>query len=315
MSFKRDSITLSNYQKKNILGNGSISFEDIFTKLNESIKLKNDTTVYVDLGSGPNNKYAKECTQEPSIFINRCVSNDTNIIDLLNEKVNFIKYYFITSNSFNPNLSKQGSVDINRFKVISKKFNYIKNYSFNENGHILILLNNIRGCFGEYYTNVIDKLENLILSIREYSNRKIVIRFHRKQYHILTLKDDPFTKNVNNLVNKYNITLDHVIKEHNYTQYLSNETMNDTYCVFIQNTKLVLDFIHKGIPVFNLNFSPFNYFPEINIKELSLIEKLKENENLLPNRKSVLKKYYYHIYFPDEVISDSFANELQKFIK
>ena len=118
----------------------------------------------------------------------------------------------------------------------------------------------------------------------------------------------------NKFVKEYNITLDHVIKEHNYTQYLSNETINDTYCVFIQNTKLVLDFIHKGIPVFNLNFSPFNYFPEINIKELSLIEKLKENENLLPNRKSVLKKYYYHIYFPDEVICDTFKDSLEKFL-
>jgi len=314
MSFKRDTITLSNFQKKNIFGNGSISFEDIFTKLNESIQLKNDITVYVDLGSGPNNKYSKECTQEESIFINRCVSNDTNINSLLNQELNQMKYYFITSNSFNPNLSKQGSVDINRFKVISKKFNYIKNYNINENGYILILLNNIRGCFGEYYANVIEKLENLVKNIREYSNRKIVLRFHRKQYHILTIQNDPFTEKVNKFVKEYNITLDHVIKEHNYTQYLSNETINDTYCVFIQNTKLVLDFIHKGIPVFNLNFSPFNYFPEINIKELSLIEKLKENENLLPNRKSVLKKYYYHIYFPDEIICDTFKDSLEKFL-
>lgn len=314
MSFKHDIITLSNFEKKNILGNGSISFEDIFAKLNENIKLSNDIKIYIDLGSGHNNKYSRECTKEKSIFINRCVSNNTNISCLLNQELNQMKYYFITSNSFNPNYSKQGSVDINRFKIISKKFNYVKHYNINDNGHILILLNNVRGCFGEYYTDVIEKLENLIKNIRQYSNKKIVVRFHRKQYHILTIQDDPFTQKVNKFVKEYNIVLDHIIKEHNFTQYLSNEMMNDTYCVFIQNTKLVLDFIHRGIPVFNLNFSPFNYFPEINIKDLSLIEKLKDNISLLPNRKSVLKKYYYHIYFPDEIISDTFKDSLFKFI-
>ena len=59
----------------------------------------------------------------------------------------------------------------------------------------------------------------------------------------------------NNKHKNNNIELNHYSTEHNITQYISNELFDNTYCVFIQNTKLIFDFVHRGIPIFNLNFT------------------------------------------------------------
>ena len=276
MKFISNIETLSNFQKKNIKkDNDFISFEDIFININNNLinEVPKTITLFIDLGRGDNNKYSNFILKH-SLFINRCISNNNNLDNLI--------YYYITTNSFNPNYSKKGKVDRDRFKLVSKYFNYNHNYKINENGVILLMFNNLKGCFSNYYENFLEKLQTLIDNIRKYTNRKIVIRFHRKQYYLLTQEDEQFTKDLkkfiksNNKNKNNNIELNHYSTEHNITQYISNELFDNTYCVFIQNTKLIFDFVHRGIPIFNLNFIDYNYFDNICIKDLSIIDKLSD---------------------------------------
>ena len=348
MKFISNIETLSNFQKKNInngnKGNDSndsndsndrndsnnsnhsnnsndsnklISFEDIFININNNLinEVSKSITLFIDLGRGDNNKYSNLILKN-SLFINRCISNNNNLDNLIKQEYDHLKYYYITTNSFNPNYSKKGKVDRDRFKLLGKYFNYCHNYKFNENGVILLMFNNLKGCFSNYYENFLEKLQNLIDNIRKYTNRKIVIRFHRKQYYLLTQDDEQFTKDLKKFIksnNKHknnNIELNHYSTEHNITQYISNELFDNTYCVFIQNTKLIFDFVHRGIPIFNLNFIDFNYFDDICIKDLSIIDKLTEKIKELPDRKDFLYKQYYHIALPNEIIQNNFKDKI-----
>ncbi len=330
MKFISNIETLSNFQKKNIINesnesnesikskdsNNLISFEDIFTRINNNLnnEISKIITLFIDLGRGDNNKYCNLIFKN-SLFINRCISNNNNLDNLIKQECEHLKYYYITTNSFNPNFSKKGRINRDRFKLLCKYFNYCHNYKFNENGVILLMFNNLKGCFSNYYENFFEKLQYLINNIRKYTNRKIVIRFHRKQYYLLTQETEQFTKDLKKFIksnNKQqnNIELNHYSTEHNITQYISNELFDNTYCVFIQNTKLIFDFIHRGIPIFNLNFIDLNYFNDICIKDLSIIEKLSEKSNELPNRKDFLYNQYYHFILPNEIINDNFKDTL-----
>lgn len=319
MSFIINTETLSNFQKKNIKkDNDFISFEDIFNVINQKLIIKKPITLFIDLGRGDNNKYSN-LTFKNSLFINRCISNNNDLNKLIKQEYDHLKYYYITTNSFNPNYSKKGTIDRDRFKLISRYFNYNHNYKINENGVILIILNNLRGCFSDYYINYLDKLQILIDNIRKYTTRKIVLRFHRKQYYSLTQDNDQLTIDLKKFINKNiknnkNIELNHYSEEHNITQYISNELFNNTYCVFIQNTKLLFDFVHRGIPIFNLNFIDYNYFEDICIKNLSIIDKLNDKVSELPNRKSFLYSQYYHIALPNEIIREDFKDKILEIV-
>ena len=160
MPFIINQETLSNFQKKNIKnGDSTISFEDIFTYINNNIvnEVLKKIMLFIDLGRGDNNKYSNLKIKN-SLFINRCISNNNSLKNLMNQNYEHLKYYYVTSNSFNPNYSKKGKVDRDRFKLISRYFNYSHKYTFNKNGVILLMFNNLRGCFSSYYVNFFEKL-------------------------------------------------------------------------------------------------------------------------------------------------------------
>ena len=89
-----------------------------------------------------------------------------------------------------------------------------------------------------------------------------------------------------------------------------NDTLNNCYCCFIQNSKMIFDLVNKGIPLFNLNCYDVNYFNNIYIK-------IKDIENLdninLPNRESFLKYYYRFIFFKYELYEKDGLSKILKY--
>lgn len=205
----------------------------------------------------------------------------------MNISSNLTNYYFITNNSWNPNFSYTKSISNSKISEYQKIFSFEDNYTINKDGFILIILNNSYGWFKKNCkitykkdrTNYFQMLNNLVSQIRKHTNRKIVLRLHPKDR---------------------NHKLEFYMKKMTIDYEIDNETemtdlINNTYCVFIQNTKLILDFVNKGIPIFNLNFYNMNYFPEIQIKDISKIEELNTIE--LPNRQKFLERFYSFITF------------------
>ena len=269
---------------------------NIFQQIN--LILINNINIYLNLKNSNGHTFMNKLTQNKSIFLAGS-KNDNNILN---------SYQFITINSLNPNLG-QDNLNV---KYNDKRFNYIlsriypynNNYNYNKNGYILILLNNIYGWFSNYYSNNIEidkdvdeyidfnnnivnnneekyflfkkSINFLIKNIRKYTNRKIIIRQHPKNRDI-NIKSNEFT--VNNKSNLKNL-------------------LDNCYCCFIQNTRLLFYLVHKGIPLFSLDYYTFNHFSEIyiNLKNIENINKIN-----LPDRKIFLKKYYKFIYFKDEL--------------
>lgn len=231
------------------------------------------------------NIYFNTKNSDGTLYINNIKKNTIFISGCrMNIKNQYSFYYFVTNNSWNPQLSKTGSITDLKLKKYKQIFNFYENYNYNKNGSIYILINNTNGwfmnhCKIKYHSNnnnYISMITNLVNKIRKYSNRKIKIRIHPYDKTNFKEKVKDYIR-----INK-NIELD-----------TDKIDFKDIYCVFIQNTKFILDFVNYGIPIFNLNFFKCNYFPEIQIKDISLIEKL--NEIILPNRIDFFKKFYYHI--------------------
>ena len=233
--------------------------------------------IYFDIQSSDGINYIDKIKKN-TIFISACRINFPSI---------YSNYYFITNNSWNPNLSYSNPISNKKIIEYKKLFGFEKNYKINTNGFILIIINNSYGWFKENCrikynqdnSNYFKMIDNLITKIRNYTDRKIVLRLHPKdRNHKLEAQ-----------INKKNFKLD-IDNDSDILKLIEN-----SYCVFIQNTKLILDFVNKGVPIFNLNFFNVNYFPEIQIDDISQIEKLDTIE--LPDREKFIKKFYTFITF------------------
>lgn len=246
--------------------------------LTNNIILRNTyVNIYYDIQCSDGINYVNKIKRN-AIFISASKMNISS---------NFTNYYFITNNSWNPQFSYTKSISNSKISEYQKIFTFEDNYKINKDGFILIILNNSYGWFKKNCkitykkdrTNYFQMLNNLVSQIRKHTNRKIVLRLHPKDR---------------------NHKLEFYMKKMNLDYEIDNETemtdlINNTYCVFIQNTKLILDFVNKGIPIFNLNFYNMNYFPEIQIKDISKIEELDKIE--LPNRQKFIKRFYSFITF------------------
>ena len=246
--------------------------------LKNRIRVKNKyIQIYYDIQNSDGIKFVDKIKKN-SIFISAC-------------KINFPKkysnYYFITNNSWNPNLSYTKPISKNKIIEYKNIFGFEENYKINKEGFILLILNNSYGWFketcrikyNEDNTNYFKMINNLVSEIRKYSQRKIVLRLHPK---------DRNHKFESQLKDK-NLNFD--IDNESELEYL----MKNTYCVFIQNTKMILDFVNYGIPIFNLDFFKVDYFPEIQIQDISKIENLDDMD--LPDREKFIERFYSFITF------------------
>lgn len=242
----------------------------------------NKYNVYIDFGGSDGMLYLNNTTNNKSIFINICKS-------YVNKQQ--YKYLFITLNSFNPNLSEVPIYKNNEFKNLLNFFKVSEEYKINLNGYIYIFLNNSCGFFKDnFISNINIFILNLIDKIRKFSNRKILLRFHPKDIikDISVKTYDYISKNYKLKYNDNNLE---------YSDEDIFKVKKNIYCGFIQNSKLLFEFIFDGIPLFNLNLIKFNYF-DIFVKDISNIEKL--NKINLPNRINFLKKYIRFIFLNDE---------------
>jgi len=195
-----------------------------------------------------------------------------------------VLYYFLTLNSFNPNIENQlPKITNERFNYITNKLgDYNPNYTYNPDGYILILLINPKGLFKTSFKKELPALVavreavcKLIKTIRKYTNRKIVIR--PKEMMSFPIDDETVVDNSKPIM----------------------DIINDIYCCFTTNSKMVLDFALYGIPLFNIDLYKAEYFEKIYINDISCIEKL--NKIILPDRDAFLRWYYSFMYFPEEL--------------
>ena len=62
--------------------------------------------------------------------------------------------------------------------------------------------------------------------------------------------------------------------------------------MFYSEFKFILDFVNKGIPIYNLDFLRIITFPKFKLN-ISIIDNL--NIKNLPDRIKFLKHFYYHV--------------------
>ena len=243
--------------------------------------------------------YCKEYNNSKTecIFINYCRDNYKNkIID----KKNIEHFYFITFNTMNPQLTNMNEITENKIEILNKMFHIEDfNYKINDDGHIYIIMNNLQGNFLSDIKigNICNKLLTLIKTINEHTERKIYIRPHLKDIEYNRLE---IYKNIKKSFKNVYIDTSQKIN------------MDNVYCVFIQNTKFMFHFASLGIPIYNLNLVNYNYFPEIYINNISIINKLKDNVNILPSIKDFMYKYYKFMYTEEDLEHPEFLNKLVK---
>jgi hypothetical protein len=242
--------------------------------------------------------------------------NNNNLIlknnnDFILKNIDFIlktcnTYFFLNINSLSNNLSLNiKNIDSEkRFNYISNKyFKYNKKYRINLNGEIIIYLNNSTGFF-KNAINYKNDIKELIENIKKYNNKnKIRIRFHPKD-----------NKNFINDILTEAKSIDNNIKENNCDY---QTLINTSYCIFIQNSRIILDLWNDGIPIFSSNLSSINIFPrDKDYADIKIINNLEKFKDKLPDRKKILKKYYKHLFFYEEIftnkeyIIDLFNNQI-----
>jgi len=231
------------------------------------------------------------------IFINYCRDNYKNkIID----NNNIEHFYFITFNTMNPQLTMMRNITENKINTLNDMFHITDfNYKINNNGHIYIIMNNLYGNFLSDFKidDIKIKLINIIKNINKYTNKTIYIRPHLKDIDDIRIQ---FYRDIKRLFK--NVHIDTAKKIN----------MENVYCVFIQNTKFIFHFASLGIPIYNLNLVDYNYFPEICINDLSIIDNLNDNIILLPDIKDFMYKYYKFIYTEQDLEHPEFLNKLVK---
>jgi len=229
-------------------------------------------------------------------------NNLSNIIDN-NDHLEYIlknasTFFFITKNSLNyfkaDNIYFNDLEIDNRFNYISKTyFNYNQIYNIKQDGYIIIYLNNSTGFF-QNYSKLRKNLKKLITNIRTFNKKnKIKIRFHPKEKEKFKIElIDYLNKNKD-----FNVSID----DQSYKKMIKN-----VYCVFIQNSKIILDLWNDGVLIFSSKISSVNIFPEDEdyCNNLEYISNLELYIKQLPNRKEILKKYYKSIVFYDEIFTN-----------
>ena len=271
----------------------------------------NDIFYYLDFGMSDGMKYIN-AEVENTFFINSCNLATSGRRD---------GYYYLTANSFNPRFktidffSKEDNKK--RQHIFNKYFKVEKDYKIKKDGYIVIFLNNFTGFFKETYNLDYEKVDfikdsnllkeekvglynlvKLVETIRKYNQtNEIVLRVHPKTF---------LRKNVMNCFKLLNLKVDNKSFKDTYTDI--NHLLKNTYCAFIQNTKLLFEIVAKGIPVFSLGIYQVNYFPEICITDLSYLERLKTEQLELPNRHKFLKKQMKHIIFKND-FKDKYAEK------
>lgn len=212
-------------------------------------------------------------------------------------------FFFFTVNSFNYKYSTKIK-NINeekRYEYVSQKyFKYSDNYKHNEDGWIVIYLNYSSGHFKNNFDYKKDII-NLVKKIRKYNQKnQIRIRFHPKETIVYIVDVMTAARSVDE-----NVKVD-------TSDY--KKLIDKVYCVFIQNSKIIIDLWNDGIPVFSTEIISINIFP---LKEefckYHILENIKKYRNELPNRRNLLKKYYKNIIFYEELFENhKYINNLLK---
>ena len=172
-----------------------------------------------------------------------------------------------------------------RFNYLQKYFKFKNNYKINENGFIVIYCNNPDGYYKDWI-NYENQLPILIKNIRKINKKnKIVLRFHRKH------KKNIICQIINNLK-----LIDDTI-EIDESEF--KNTIKQSYCIFIQNASIIIDYLNSGIPLFNPNIIPFDDYNGC-YNNLEYITNLKKNEHNLIDRKKFLIEAYNYIIFDEE---------------
>ncbi len=283
--------------------------------INKNNKFKINTNIYLNLKKSNGEYFVNNITSELSLFF----SGSRNNFD---EKYN---YQFITINSLNPNKYNYDYLSNKRYNLVKSKMpKFSKKYNYKKDGYILLLFSNSTGWFKNNLKNKLslaDNIINLIKDIRRYTDREIIIRLHPKDLEkhnfINSLKINNFKKVKLKKKKYYDLldTLNNLLKINDFKKVkLKNDnlldTLNNSYCCFTQNSKIIFDLVNIGIPLFNLNCYNVNYFNNIFIK-LKYIENL-ENINL-PDRELFLKYYYRFIFFTYELYEKDGLNKILKY--
>ena len=228
---------------------------DNFNNFNENIN------IYINCKNSNAKKFIQKKTNITSLFIK------TSTVNLQVNKNHIQRFLFYHKNSMNPRYSLSNEIPRKIFKKYKKKIKFNDKLSYNKNGYILIYLNHIKGWFKKKIN--LNNLNLLIDNIRKHSNKLIKIRPHPKD------RNRKFNINQKNVIIDFSENWEEIIK--------------NCYCIFIQNSGIIIELLSYGIPLFNLDvILKINYFPDCYIP----LEYINEIDQYKFNRKKLLKKYY-----------------------
>ena len=202
-------------------------------------------------------------------------------------------YFSVNSLNFKYSTKIKNINEEKRFKYISEKyFKYNNSYQFNDEGWIVIYLNYSSGHFRHHFDYKKDII-NLVKKIRKYNTKnQIRIRFHPKETVVYIVDVMTAARSIDE-----NVKVD-------TSDY--KKLIDKVYCVFIQNSKIIIDLWNDGIPVFSTEIIPINIFP---LKEeyckYHILENIKKFRKELPDRKKLLKKYYKNLIFYEEIFTNN----------
>lgn len=214
-------------------------------------------------------------------------SNERRVFHILHKsKITEKRFHSIIFKSMSiPFSSNKLTINDDRFNYLQKYFKYNNDYKINKNGFIVIYCNNPDGYYKKWisYDN---QLPILIKKIREINTKnKIVLRFHRKHKKCF----------INNLLENLKL-IDDTIEIDN-SEF--KNTIKQSYCIFIQNASIIIDYINAGIPLFNPNLVPFDDYNGC-YNHIDYLKNIKEHKRNLIDRKKFLIEAYNYIIFDEE---------------
>jgi len=303
--FKLNKIILKN-DYKNMNVKRKYEYDNFYLPLLKNIdsKLSTKINTYYNLKHSNGLKFLNFKTINSTLFLNSAMSFN-KLKDNLNNVYYPSIYELITIDSLNLNLSKKIKINKEeRFNKLKGFFSYNDSYKFNSKGKIFICLPNLLGWFPINVDSAIKKLKKLILAIRKYNNTNaILITFHPKN----KIFNKDLIKVIIKTILSYNFNK---IEFYTYPSY-DIDIYLDAYCVFIQNSKFIIDLVSLGIPVYNPNFTKINlYYQNIFGKKYKYLENLEKYQEKLPNREIFLKDIYSHIFFRSEMNTESISRIL-----
>ena len=241
--------------------------------------IKNNLYIYNNLKNSDGGKYIKNKNSNDSIIFNGAYPYGCNS-----------RFYFLTKSSVYTKYTKFTNISNEKFNYISD--NYIKfndNISFKDDGDIIIYMPNFYGWYKDFLK--IEKLNNLIKNIRSRKKNRIIVRLHHKNCN------DKYKNLIKNIINGFeNVLID--LQEIKWENIFDN-----CYCIFIQNSTMILILFSYGIPIFNLDeIFTFNSFPDLSIK-FDFLNDFKD-ELAKIDRRNLLKKYYSSVCFADDPLEE-----------